>query len=91
MVRAADALPALRAVLAAERAALAAVLASAGADDPLAAEFRGAIAATERTRASVAADPLRSRTMSPVGTVVPSTRRAIAAAKGLTDELCARS
>jgi hypothetical protein len=85
--RAGDAGPALRAVVAAERAALDTV----GGDDPLAGRLRGAIAAAQRALSSVAADPLRSRSMSPTATVVPAANRSIAAARTLADELCAPS
>jgi hypothetical protein len=83
--RASDAAPALRAVIAAERSALQTV----GPSDPQAGRLRTSIAAAQRILASIAADPLRSRTMSPLRTVVPAANRSIAGARTLANDLCA--
>ena len=82
--RLADAATGLRAALAAERDALAAV----GGDDPLAPRLRGAIVTAEQALAGVEADPLRTPTMSPLRTGVPAARRAVATARQLLAELC---
>ena len=82
--RLADAETALRAVVAVERDALTAV----GGGDKLAPRLRAAIVSAERALAAVEADPLRTRTMSPLRTGVPAARRALATARQLVAELC---
>jgi hypothetical protein len=81
---AADAQRALGRVIDADRAALDGL----GADDPLAADFRGALTRAERALASVAVDPLRSGTMSPTATIVPAAHRSVEEMRSLYARLC---
>jgi hypothetical protein len=83
----ADVAPALRAVVGVERQALAAV----SADDPLDPGLRAGISSAERLLATIAADPLRTRTMSPLRTGVQAARRSVATAGELIGELCRRA
>lgn len=75
---------ALRAVIEADRAALATL----GADDPLAAGFRGAKARAEQALASFTRDSLDSLSMSPSATILPTARRAVAETRALRAQLC---
>jgi hypothetical protein len=59
-----------------------------GGDDPLAPQLTDATIVAERVLAQVDADPLRTRTMGPLRTVVPATRRAVATARELVAALC---
>jgi hypothetical protein len=87
-----DVAPVLHTLIDVERSALEAVTGVEGADDPLAARLRGAIVSAERVLSAVAqADPLRTRTMSPLRTAVPAARRAVTGARELVRELCRRA
>jgi hypothetical protein len=74
----------LRHVVAADRAALETL----DADDPLAARFRGAKTRAEQVLAAFTGDPLRSRTMSPTATILPTTRRLVAETRVLRRQFC---
>ena len=74
----------LRHVVAADRAALETL----SADDPLAARFRGAKTRAEQALAAFTGDPLRSRTMSPSATILPTTRRLVAETRVLRRQFC---
>jgi hypothetical protein len=82
--RTAEASRALRGAVNADRAALA----SLDADDPLAARFRGAKATAEQALASFSSDPLRSGSMSPTTTLLPTAQRVIAETRSLRKDLC---
>ncbi|MGE5272374.1 MAG: hypothetical protein ACM3QU_01185 [Verrucomicrobiota bacterium] len=84
VTRAADASRALRSAVAADRAALDVLAAG----DPLAARFRGAKARAEQALASFTGDPLRSGSMSPSATVLPTAQRVVAETHALRAELC---
>jgi hypothetical protein len=82
--RRSEASRALRSAIAADQAALDALDAS----DPLAARFRGAKARAEQALASFTGDALRSGSMSPSTTILPTARRVIAETHGLRRRLC---
>ena len=74
----------LRQVVDAQRAALETL----DADDPLAARFRGAKTRAEQALAAFTGDPLRSRTMSPTATILPTARRLVAETRSLRTQFC---
>lgn len=75
---------ALRAAIAADQAAIAALEPA----DPLATRFRGAKARAEQALLSFSGDPLRSGSMSPTATILPTARRVVEETRSLRSELC---
>jgi hypothetical protein len=75
---------ALRAAIAADEAAIAALEPG----DPLTARFRGAKTRAEQALASFSGDPLRSGSMSPTATILPTARRVVDETRSLRSELC---
>jgi hypothetical protein len=74
----------LRSAITADQAALDAL----DTDDPLAARFRGAKAKAEQALASFSGDALRSGSMSPTATILPTSRRVIRETRSLLAALC---
>jgi hypothetical protein len=75
---------ALRRVIAADREAIDAL----DPGDPLIARFRGGKARAEQALASFSGDPLRSGSMSPTATILPTARRVVEETRSLRSELC---
>jgi hypothetical protein len=56
--------------------------------DPLVARFRGAKARAEQALSAFSGDPLRSGSMSPTATIVPTAQRVIAETRALRLDFC---